>query len=118
MTKYFTKLDESNIVVQIKTVKDEVAPTEEAGVAYLANLTGHPNWKQTDKTNTVHKTGAGRGHTFDEARDTFIAPKPYPSWVLNETTCVWDPPIPYPDPINGAEWDEENQKWILRQENP
>jgi len=115
MTKYFAKLDEFNTVIKIKTVKDEIAPTEEAGVAYLTNLTEHANWKETDKRGTIHKLGAGDGFTFDVARDAFIQPQLYPSWTLNETTCLWDPPIPYPDPLKGCVWDEESQSWTFPQ---
>ena len=58
------------------------------------------------------KNYAGVGYTYDPIRDAFIPPKPYNSWVLNEETCNWDPPVEIP--IKGKEykWDEDNKKWI------
>ena len=44
--------------------------------------------------------------------DAFIHPKPHPSWILNETTCKWEAPIPRPDDDKVYEWDEENQAWV------
>jgi hypothetical protein len=53
----------------------------------------------------------GIGFTYDEERDAFIPPQPYPSWTLNEDTCLWDSPVPYPE--EGVhEWDEDNQEWV------
>jgi hypothetical protein len=45
-------------------------------------------------------------------RDAFISPKPYPSWVLNEDSCVWEAPVPYPDETKPYKWDEDNQEWV------
>ena len=58
------------------------------------------------------KNFAGIGYTYDESRDAFIPPKIYESWVLNETTCLWDPPIAYPDDGLEYRWDEPHQQWI------
>ena len=58
------------------------------------------------------KNFAGIGYSYDESRDAFIPPKIYESWVLNETTCLWDPPIAYPDDGLEYEWDEPQQQWI------
>ena len=79
------------------------------------------NWIQTSY-NTYggqHKNGgtplrknyAGIGYTYDSQRDAFIPPKPYPSWVLNDETCLWDAPAPMP--TNGIyKWDESSLNWI------
>ena len=69
----------------------------------------------------VHKNGgvpfrknyAGIGYSYDETRDAFIPPKPYQSWVLNESTCNWESPIPYPQDNNRYKWNEQNQSWDL-----
>ena len=69
----------------------------------------------------VHKNGgtpfrknyASIGYTYDETRDAFIPPKPYASWILNETTCTWNAPIGYPDDGEEYTWNEEDQKWDL-----
>ena len=59
------------------------------------------------------KNYAGKGYAYDRDRDAFIPPKPYDSWVLNEDTCLWDPPVPYPDDGNDYRWDEETTSWVL-----
>jgi hypothetical protein len=69
----------------------------------------------------VHKLGgtplrknyAGTGFTYDKTRDAFIPPKPYESWILNEETCLWDSPVPYPDDGQIYNWNEETQTWDL-----
>lgn len=57
------------------------------------------------------KNYAGKGYSYDKTRDAFIPPQPYPSWVLNETTCLWDAPVAYPDDGNRYLWNEETQTW-------
>jgi hypothetical protein len=61
------------------------------------------------------KNFASIGYTFDEDRDAFIPPKPkdLDSWVLNEDSCLWEAPIPYPDDGQNYEWNEETQSWDL-----
>ncbi len=54
---------------------------------------------------------AGIGYTYDQTRDAFIAPKPYPSWLLDESTCIWDAPTPYPDDGKKYYWDEDSTSW-------
>jgi len=73
----------------------------------------------------VHKLGgtplrknfAGVGYTYDSTRDAFYAPQPYPSWTLNETTCLWECPVAYPDEdmTNLYNWNEETQAWDLQE---
>jgi hypothetical protein len=60
------------------------------------------------------KNYAGLGYTYDEERDAFIPPKPYGSWVLNEDTCLWDAPVPYPTDGGEYGWDEETTQWVER----
>ncbi len=68
----------------------------------------------------VHTTGgtpyrknyAGIGYIYDPALDAFYPPKPFNSWVLNETTCIWEAPVPYPNDGNPYRWDEETTSWI------
>ena len=61
----------------------------------------------------MRKNYAGIGYTYDESRDAFIPPQPYPSWILNEETCLWDSPVPYPTDGEMYIWNEENQSWDL-----
>ena len=67
--------------------------------------------KHLDGGKPLRKNYAGIGHTYDEDRDAFYSPKPYASWILNETTCEWDPPVPYPEDGKIYIWDETNTKW-------
>ena len=57
------------------------------------------------------KNYAGVGYSYDKTRDAFIPPQPYPSWTLNETTCLWDAPVAYPDDGNQYQWNEETTSW-------
>ena len=54
-----------------------------------------------------------RGYTYDYARDAFIPPKPYASWTLDETSCLWQAPVEYPDDGERYTWNEENKEWDL-----
>ena len=121
---HFAKLGVGNIIERVEVVSNDIATTEQAGVDFLNNLYGTNDiWKQTS-FNTIggeHKTGgtpfrknhAGIGYTYDEDRDAFIPPKPYPSWTLNETTCLWEAPVVKPDDGQQYIWNEDNQTWDL-----
>jgi hypothetical protein len=65
-----------------------------------------------DQSKALRKNYAGIGYTFDEVRDAFIPPKPYESWVLNEDTCLYEPPTPYPNDGDMYQWDEINGEWV------
>jgi len=56
---------------------------------------------------------AGIGYTYDADNDVFLAPKPYDSWLLDETTWIWEPPTPMPDDGNMYMWNEDTQSWDL-----
>lgn len=77
------------------------------GVHYQPNT----NIPSEDQSQALRKNFAGEGFTYDAELDAFIPFKVFESWVLNETTCLWEPPIPYPDDGNVYEWDEENIAW-------
>ena len=78
-------------------------------------------WKQTWEDGSQRKNFAGIGFTYDSSKDAFIPPQPYPSWILNDDTCEWDPPVPYPSdtPVDSDgnpanyKWDEDSQSWIV-----
>jgi len=115
----FVQLDENNIVVQGAVVSDEIAVDESSGINYLHTIYDNTfNWKQTYKDGT-RKNYAGIGHIYDENRNAFYAPSPYPSWVLKEDSCSWHPPVDYPadgrTTMSGAGkkyiWDEDNTEW-------
>ena len=110
---YFAKLGLNSKVVEITHVGDEYVPTEKAGIEYLQKHTNYPFWVQTFKDRSQRKNHAGIGMTYDEDRDAFIPKKPYNSWVLNETTCLWEAPVALPDTENRYNWNETNQTWDI-----
>jgi len=71
--------------------------------------TGEPS---EDQSKALRKNYAGIGYTYDEQRDAFIPPQPYPSWVLDEDTCLWESPVPYPTDGEMYSWDEASGQWL------
>ena len=95
---HFAKLGEGNIIEKVEVVSNDIATTEQAGVDFLNNLYGTRDvWKQTSYNGNIRKNFAAIGFKYDDVRDAFIAPQPYPSWTLNETTCLWEAPVTKPD---------------------
>ena len=111
---HFAKLGTGNIVEKVEVVANDIATTEQAGVDFLNNLYGTADvWKQTSYNKNIRKNFAGIGYKYDETRDAFIPPKPYNSWTLNETACLWDPPVVKPNDGQNYTWNETNQNWDL-----
>lgn len=79
------------------------------GVYYIPDT----NTPDQDQSKALRKNFAGIGYTYDIQRDAFIAPKPFPSWKLDEFSCMWESPVPHPDDGGQYTWDEEGQQWIL-----
>jgi hypothetical protein len=71
------------------------------------------NEPSADQSKALRKNYAGTGFTYDKIKDAFIPPKPYPSWTLNEETCLWDSPVPYPNDGEMYTWNEQTQTWEL-----
>tara|TARA_R100000664_G_C2739119_1_gene127909 strand:- start:925 stop:1275 length:351 start_codon:yes stop_codon:yes gene_type:complete len=108
----FAKLGLGNIVEKITSVDDSIATTEQAGVDFLNNLYHTRDaWKQTYIDGSQRKNYAGIGYWYDENRDAFIAPKPFDSFILNETTCRWEPPVVKPDDGQIYNWNENTKQW-------
>jgi len=94
---HFAKLGVGNIIERVEVVSNDIATTEQAGVDFLNNLYGSRDvWKQTSYNGNIRKNFAGIGYTYDQTRDAFIQPKPFNSWTLNETTCLWEAPVAKP----------------------
>jgi len=111
---HFCKLGVGNIVERVELVSNDIATTEQAGVDFLNNLYGTRDvWKQTSYNGNIRKNFAGIDYKYDQARDAFIPPKPFNSWILNEDTCLWEAPVAYPDDDNRYTWNETNQTWDL-----
>ena len=68
-------------------------------------------WIQTSYSGSIRKNYAGVGFTYDTVRDAFIAPQPFPSWTLVESTCIWNAPTAYPDDGKDYEWNEDTTNW-------
>ena len=112
---HFAKI-ENGIGVQVNVVDEEYFATNRE-----TRYTGQ--WVQTSYNTQggVHLLGgtplrknyAGIGFTYDEDRDAFIPPKPFDSWLLDEDTCLWNAPTPYPVDENVYTWDEENKEWKI-----
>ena len=121
---HFCELDSNNVVKQVIVVSNADTSTaqgeekESIGIALCERLLGGV-WVKTSYNGNIRKNYAGIGYTYDKDRDAFIPPKPYASWVLNETTCLWNAPVAYPTDIGTTEepkrysWNEETIGWDL-----
>lgn len=114
---HFAELDGDHIVTRVIVVNnnellDEFGVEQEMiGRQFCVNLLGG-TWVQTSYNGNIRKNFAGIGYTYDVQKDAFIPPKPFNSWVLNEDTCQWEAPIPYPDDGKIYSWDEDTTSWI------
>ena len=109
---HFAKLGVGNIVNRVEVVSNDIAINEQAGIDFLNNLYGTRDiWKQTSYNGNMRKNFAGIGYTYDESRDAFISPQPYPSWILDEDTCIWKAPIEVPSDDKHYFWDESSKSW-------
>jgi hypothetical protein len=114
---HYAFLNSEGVVTEVIVGKDEGGPVD--WEAHYGAFRGQLCKRTSYNTlGGVHQFGgvpyrknyAGIGYSYDESRDAFIPPKPYDSWILNEDTCLWDPPIPYPE--DGMHtWNEETQSW-------
>jgi len=125
---HFAELNENNVVTRVIVVDNQEThdangiESEELGIAFCRRLFGlHTKWRQTSYSGSIRVRYAGVGFTYDENLDAFIAPKPYPSWILNSSTTTWEAPVPKPTlpPTENTTnywyiWDEETQNWLLR----
>ena len=113
---HFAELGENNVVLRVIVVDNkDTADTqgnevEEIGVNFCRNLLGG-TWKQTSYNANFRKNYAGMGFTYDSDRDAFIPPQPFPSWILDEQTCLWNPPTEYPNDGKLYQWDEPTTSW-------
>jgi hypothetical protein len=109
---HYAFLDDDNIVTEVIVGRDEDEVVD--GItdweAYYGEFRGQ-RCVRTSYNNNIRKNYAGIGYTYDEGRDAFIPPQPFPSWVLNETSCLWDAPVAYPDDGLMYNWDEASQSW-------
>lgn len=107
---HFAEINENNIVTRVIVVSDDL---ESNGSTWCSQTFGG-TWIQTSYNGRIRKNFAGIGYTYDPTRDAFIPPKPYFSWLLNNDSCLWESPIPYPIDGKTYIWDEETQQWVER----
>jgi hypothetical protein len=112
---HFAQL-ENNIVTKVIVVSNQDIldengqESEQKGIDFCSNLLGG-TWIQTSYNGNIRKNYAGVGYTYDEGRDAFIAPKPFASWLLNETTAQWKAPVDMPTDDKKYSWDEATTSW-------
>ena len=100
---HFAEIDKDGKVLRVIVAEQAFINSGLVGDAF--------NWIQTSYNRNFRKNYAGGGYTYDKTRDAFIAPQPYPSWALDEGTCLWDAPTPYPDDGKFYNWDEDTTSW-------
>lgn len=116
---HFAQLDDNNFVIGIARVANNELldengnEIEQKGIDFCKFLFGQDTrWVQTSYNANFRKNYAWTGGTYSPELDGFISPKPYASWVLNEITCKWESPLPYPTDGLLYRWDEINQQWV------
>ena len=116
---HYAFINEDNVVVEVIVGKDETEP-----------LKGFDTWEdfysarrglrciRTSYNGNIRKNYAGVGMIYDEERDAFRQESPFPSWVLNEETCLWEAPVPYPTDGRYYYWDEAVEDWAPVSDEP
>lgn len=119
---HFAQLDENDNVIQVLVIDQDVLNSGLFGdpamfVQTSYNTRGGVHYKpdshepSEDQSKALRKNYANVGDKYDRVRDAFIKPKPYPSWLLDETTCLWNAPVPMPRNGRPFEWDEATLSW-------
>jgi hypothetical protein len=125
---HWAEIDENNLVIRT-VVGDNNDPNGDEGYQWLIDNLGGTwvktsynafggKWRNPASNEITNNPGfrknyGAAGYTYNEALDAFIAPKPFESWILNEETCLWEPPVEHPENIEGYiwEWLEDSQQW-------
>ena len=125
---HYAQIDTDGTVLQVLVVDNSIADGHKflsetlglGGTWVQTSYNTHAGVHHSDGTRTpdggtpLRKNYASIGHRYDSTRDAFIPPKPHPSWILNETTCHWDPPVPRPADGKIYRWNESTQSWDLK----
>ena len=113
---HFAELNQNNEVLRVVVVDNRDTSDasgverEHIGQAHLEKILGGV-WRQTSYNATMRKNYAGVGYTYDSQRDAFVPPKPFASWILNETTCQWQAPVTMPQDGKMYAWNEQTTSW-------
>ena len=110
---HYAFLNDNNIVIEVITGRDEweVIDGISDWEAYYEEFRGQ-KCKRTSYNGNIRKNYASIGYIYDEAKDAFIPPQPFASWVLNEDTCLWEAPVEYPSDGKTYIWDEDKASWV------
>jgi hypothetical protein len=108
---HWAEIDENNIVIRV-TVGDNNDPNGDEGYQWLLDNLGG-TWIKTSYNGNIRKRYAGTGYSYNEELDSFIPPKPFNSWILDEESCSWNAPKERPDNEILYFWDEESLDWII-----
>jgi hypothetical protein len=126
---HYVILDENNIVINSHVGRDEDEIVMDTNgnpidweIYYGAKRTSYNTMggihytngiPSVDQSKAFRKNYAGIGYYYSEGRDAFIPPRPYPSWILDEFSCLWQSPVPHPNDGNMYIWNEDIQNWDL-----
>ena len=100
---HFAEINSDSIVQRVIVAEQDFINSGSVGDSF--------NWVQTSYNGNFRKNYAGTGYTYDKSKDAFIAPKPYPSWVLVEATCQWKAPTDMPSDGKRYTWNESTTAW-------
>lgn len=114
---HFAKINKENIVEQVIVAEQDFIDSGAVGDSstWIQTSYNTQGGKHINGGTPLRKNYAGIGYTYDRKRDAFIPPQPYPSWTLNQETCLWDSPIPQPEDGKFYVWDEEKVEWVERE---
>lgn len=113
---HFAEIGAGNVVLRVIVVSNRDTSDangvekEHIGAAFCERLLGG-TWKQTSYNNNMRKRYAGVGYTYNADLDAFVPPKPFPSWVLNNTTADWEAPVAKPEDGKAYSWNESTLSW-------
>ena len=120
---HFAEINSDNIVQRVLVIEQETVNTGAWGASSNWIQTSYntrggvhyaPDSNTPDGGVALRKNYAGVGYTYDATRDAFIPPQPFASWTLDDDTCQWNPPTPYPDDDKMYSWDEDTTSWVER----
>ena len=118
---HYAQLDADNVVINVFVGRNEgevVAGISDWEEYYQAKRCSYNTFggEHRNGGTPFRKNYPGIGYSYDPDRDAFIPPKPYDSWALNEDTCLWEAPVPYPDDEKTYRWNEEDVAWEVAED--
>jgi len=122
---HYAFLDENNVVTEVIVGKEEggLIDWESHYGAFRGQICKRTSYNTCGGAHQLggtpfRKNYAGIGYTYDATKDAFIPPQPFASWTLNESSCLWEAPVAYPDDGNMYQWDEDTTNWVEITDTP